>query len=157
MDKNVFVFMPNTLKWNKTGYLKGCYRKFEDCEAFYITDDVVSNNYSRSIGYIGRSFKSSKCRIDHCIFINNFHNKITVNNDDYDHHSIMNITYDYHSFKNSDIICRECDNYGKHFKLLAEELKKSNADDIKENGRKSIISYVVLAVMFVTGVILKVY
>lgn len=156
MNKNVFVFIPNTLKTNKPGYLKGCYRKFEDCEAFYITDDIVSNNYGQSIGYVGRSFRSSSCRVDHYLFISNSSNKISINSDDSYGQSVVDIIYDYHSFKNSDIICRKCDNYGKHFKLLAEELKKFDNDGIKENGRKSITGFIAVIIIYAIDIILKV-
>lgn len=158
MIKNILVFIPNTLKRNQTGYLKGCYRKFEDCEAFYITDEVLSNNCKQCIGYIGKSFRNSKCRENNCLFLNNSNSnyKILINNDDYGGHSTTDIIYDYHGFKNSEIICKECDTYGKHFKIIAEELRKSNLNSHKDNGKKTCLGSISLIMIFILDVILKV-
>ncbi|XP_018570884.1 phosphatidylinositol N-acetylglucosaminyltransferase subunit Q isoform X2 [Anoplophora glabripennis] len=50
----------------------------------------------------------------------------------------------------------EGDSYGKHFKFIAEELRKSNLDGLKINGRKSFLASTALIIIFILNVILKV-
>ncbi|KAJ8964396.1 hypothetical protein NQ314_004933 [Rhamnusium bicolor] len=154
MGKNILIFKPNTLEKHKAGYLIGCYKEFEDCEAYYITDDAVLNNFTQCIGYVGKSLKHSKLRIK-SLFINSCSGKIVVNNDVSKSQSILEIVYDYEGFKNSDIVYRESESYGKHFKNLTDELRK-NRLGVSENGKKSMIKCSLLSTIFLTELILKI-
>ncbi|KAJ8923233.1 hypothetical protein NQ315_001789 [Exocentrus adspersus] len=153
-SRNVLVFLPNTLEKNKSGYIKGCHKKFHDCEAYYITEEIVSNNYSQCIGYIGKTYKNSKHKTACNLFINIFSNEICINNDCERNYSVVSVVYDYKGFKHSDVVPRECDNYGKHFKFLAEELR--NSLNGSTNGRKSLTATVLVPVIFIVDIMLKV-
>lgn len=154
-EKSVFIFTPNSLNCNKTGFLKGCYKEINGHDSYFIVDDVIYNHLpiGKTVGKITSSKSSKADKSDKkCLYIDNITRKISVNNKNC---SIVQINYDFHTFKKSDVLHMNCDSsYGEHFKTLGENLKESSQIRRKFNYER-IIQVPVKLALYVINLLLK--
>nr|CAH7744356.1 unnamed protein product [Callosobruchus chinensis] len=132
MDKNTLIFLPSDLEG--TGYLRGVHKCFEETQAYYVTYNRPIKHNNQAIGYIGKDTSDNPCR-KALLFVNNITGNIQIFNDHANPQTV--IKYDYEGFRNSELILRNAQDYGKHFKTLTEELRKHRSKT-SQNGKYSL-------------------
>jgi hypothetical protein len=136
MVKSILVFVPDSLHLNKSGYLEGLHKEYDECEAYYITNDSSVKETTHAVGYLSNDVTKTKTRDTKAVHIDNLTTKISlVNYGNLSASNVVKIEYDYHAFCNCDGLNEE-HQYGVHFKFLSNNLRKRRRKSA-DNGRKS--------------------
>ncbi|VEN60184.1 unnamed protein product, partial [Callosobruchus maculatus] len=149
MDKNTLFFLPSDLEG--TGYLRGVHKCFEGTQAYYVTYNRAIKHNNQAIGYIGKDITDNKCK-KALFFVNNITGNIQIFNDYTNTQTV--IKYDYEGFKNSDLIFRNAQDYGKHFKTLTEELRKHKTKT-SQNGKYTLVKTGLLYLLVIIDCLTK--
>lgn len=138
MVKNILIFIPNSLNLNKSGYLEGFWKECEDCEAYYVTNDITIKQTGNVVGFLGSDVSKVKNFDTKAVFIDT-NSKITLlNYGAFANPNLVRIVYDFKAFRDCDDLENE-EVYGAHFKFLSEHLRKRRYKN-EENGRGNVFT-----------------
>lgn len=98
-DKKKIIFIPDSLDEQKSGLLEGFFKEFQDCEAYFITNDKVIKDTSRCIGHISKKDAKDLKPLNggRWIHINPLYTSITLPNESHD--KILKVYYKINVFK----------------------------------------------------------
>lgn len=134
-ENRILVFLPKGFTKNAIGFIRGFTRKTEDTLTFYILDKTISENGVNSIGYcsVQTPVATTGKQVlpgDEWLHINSKTGQVKVNNLQWKYKPeeiesmVAVVEYDYDRFKECETMDLFTENYGEHFLILIEAIRK---------------------------------
>lgn len=143
--KNVIIFIPKNFSSNKSGFIEGFYKDYEDFEAYYITNCEILSQCKNHIGYTGK-FLTSDFLARKTVFIELGTRDIQINHGSKEQLYITEIFYDYDAFQCSNVVHEYDKHYGVHIAELTKKLKQKQTKKHINGNKPGALYWMVLLV-----------
>ncbi|XP_044758562.1 phosphatidylinositol N-acetylglucosaminyltransferase subunit Q [Coccinella septempunctata] len=154
-EKKKIIFIPNSLEKRKSGLLEGFSKEFQDCEAFFITNNKVTKDTSRCIGYISKKDAKDLKSLNggQWVHINPLNCSVTLPNAHHD--KILKVYYELDVFGRIHRIQPNTMDLGVYFQELISYFRNKRVIS-HTNGTKSLKELIALFIIKFLDVVLNI-
>ncbi|XP_045476560.1 phosphatidylinositol N-acetylglucosaminyltransferase subunit Q [Harmonia axyridis] len=154
-EKRIIIFIPNNLEERKSGFLEGFSKEFQDCQAFFVTNNKVIKDSSKCIGYISKKDAKDLKYLNggQWVHINSLNSSVTLS--DKPHNKILKVYYELDVFGRIYKVQPDAIDLGVYFQELINHFRNRRVTS-HTNGTKGFIELIALFIIKFLDVIFKV-